>query len=86
MADLKKLRSEIDATDEQILLFLAKRVRICIAVGTAKKKEGLPVHDANREEEVFKRARAKAAEMGLNPIQVQAVYREIVNMCSAVQE
>ena len=86
MGDLKRLRGEIDAIDEQIICFLAKRVKICEAVGTSKKMQGLPVHDAEREEEVFKRVREKATELGLSPIQVEAVYREIVNMCSAVQE
>jgi len=86
MADLRKLRSEIDGIDEQILHLLSKRVEICEAVGAAKKVEGLPVYNAKREEEVFKQVREKAAELGLNPIQVGAVYREIVNMCSAVQE
>ena len=86
MADLKLLRREIDAIDEQILGFLAKRAKICEEVGTSKKMDGLPVHDAKREEEVFKRVRERAVELGLSPIQVEAVYREIVNMCSAVQE
>jgi chorismate mutase len=86
MGDLKQLRGEIDAIDEQIMRFLAKRVKVCEAVGTSKKMEGLPVHDAKREEEVLKRVRQKATELGLSSIQVEAVYREIVNMCSSVQE
>ena len=60
MADLKELRSEIDAIDEQILHFLAKRVKVCEAVGNAKKNNGLPIHDAKREEAVLKHVREKA--------------------------
>ncbi len=30
--------------------------------------------------------RKKAAGLGLDPVQVEAVYRQIVNMCMAVQE
>jgi chorismate mutase len=86
MSDIKQLRREIDAIDEQIMLLLAERVKVCEAVGTSKKTRGLPVHDAKREEEIFQRVRARAAELGLSPIQVEAVYREIVNMCSSIQE
>jgi chorismate mutase len=86
MSDINQLRREIDAIDEQIIRFLAERVRVCEAVGSTKKTQGLPVHDAKREKEVFRRIRARAVELGLSPIQVEAVYREIVNMCSSVQE
>ncbi|HTY75522.1 MAG TPA: chorismate mutase [Candidatus Nanoarchaeia archaeon] len=86
MSDLKQLRKKIDSVDEKILLFLAERVKVCEDIGLAKKSQGLPVHDPKREEEVFNLIRTKAMELGLSPIQVQAVYREIVNMCSSVQE
>jgi chorismate mutase len=66
--------------------FLEERVKICQAIGSAKKAQGLPVQDKRREEEVYRRARERAAKLALNPIEVEAVYREIVNMCSSVQE
>ena len=51
-----------------------------------KKRQGLPVQDSRREQEVYQQVKAKAAQLGLNPAQIEAIYREIVNMCSAVQE
>jgi chorismate mutase len=86
MADLRELRQEIDEIDEQILRFLADRVKVCEAIGSAKKTQGLPVRDVDREKQVYKRIREQAVELGLDPVQVEAVYREIVNMCSSVQE
>jgi chorismate mutase len=86
MIEIPKLRQKVDAIDAQILTALCERVKICKAIGAAKKKIGKPVHDASREAEVFKLIREKAAELGLDAGQVEAVYREIVNMCSAVQE
>ena len=66
---------------------LCERVKICKAIGDAKKKQGIPVHDISRENEVYKRIKEKAAAIfKLDPVQIEAVYREIVNMCSAVQE
>ena len=86
MDSIKQLRSRIDEIDEEIVHLLAKRAKICETVGSAKKVQGLPIRDSKREEEVYKRARQRATQLSLNPIQVEAVYREIVNMCSSVQE
>jgi monofunctional chorismate mutase len=86
MSELKKLRDEIDKIDEQILHLLANRVNVCEAIGAAKKKQKLSVKDEAREEEVYRRIHSQAAKLGLNPARFVAVYREIVNMCSSVQE
>jgi chorismate mutase / prephenate dehydratase len=86
MANLKELRREIDEIDEQLIRFLADRVKVCEAIGVAKKAKGLPVRDATREKDVYRRVTQQAVSLGLNPVQVEAVYREIVNMCSSVQE
>jgi chorismate mutase len=86
MAEIPKLRQRIDEIDDQILAALCERVKVCKAIGDAKKKQGKPVRDASRENEVYNRIREKGAQLGLNSSQVEAVYREIVNMCSAVQE
>jgi chorismate mutase len=84
--DINQLRKKIDTVDEQILQFLSERVRICELIGSAKKAMFLPIHDKKREEEVFRKIQERSAKLGLNPSQVEAVYREIVNMCSTVQE
>jgi monofunctional chorismate mutase len=86
MAEIAKLRQRVDTLDDQILTALCERVEICKAIGATKKKQGKPIHDASRESEVYKRVHAKCSELGLDAGQVEAVYREIVNMCSAVQE
>jgi len=86
MAEISKHRKKIDDIDDQILLALCERVKFCKAIGDAKKKQSMPIHDLSRESEVFKRIKEKAVQIGLNAGQVEAVYREIVNMCSAVQE
>ena len=86
MDDLKQLRKKVDSVDEQLLQLLSQRVQICRSIGSTKKAQGLPVQDARREQEVYQQVKAKASQLGLNPAQIEAVYREIVNMCSAVQE
>jgi chorismate mutase len=86
MGDLKQLRKRIDEIDEQILQALSERIKICKAIGATKKEQKMPIKDADRENEVYKRTREKALQLSLNPEQVEEMYREIVNMCSAVQE
>ena len=86
MAEIPKLRKKVDEIDDQILTALCERVKVCKAIGDAKKKQGKPIKDSQRETEVFNRVKEKSVEFGLNQVQIERVYREIVNMCSAVQE
>jgi chorismate mutase len=86
MDDIQQLRKRVDEVDEQILNALSERAKICRAIGLAKKKQGMQIRDAPRENELYKRVKEKAAQFHLDPLQVEAVYREIVNMCSAVQK
>jgi chorismate mutase len=84
--EIKKLRKRIDEVDEQILQSLRKRTEICGSIGLVKEKHGIPIQDFPRENDVYARIREKAADLGLDPSYVEAIYRQIVNMCSAVQE
>ncbi len=86
MDEIQQLRKRIDDIDDQILKALCERVKICKAIGAAKRKQGLTVRDFSRENEIYARIKERAARFGLDSGQVEAVYREIVNMCSAVQE
>jgi monofunctional chorismate mutase len=86
LTEVQIRRNEIDKLDRKIVRLLGERAKICKAIGAAKKARGLPVKDLKREAEVFSRIREIAVELDLNQAQVEAVYREIVNMCSTVQE
>jgi len=84
--EIKQLRKRIDKVDEQILQYLSKRAEICRSIGLVKEKHGIPTQDFPRETDVYAHIKEKAAELGLDPAHVEAVYRQIVNMCSAVQD
>jgi chorismate mutase len=86
MDEIAQKRKRIDEVDDQILLALCERVKLCKAIGEAKKKQGLAVRDSARESQVYRRIKEKSLQFGLDSGQIEAVYREIVNMCSAVQE
>jgi len=86
MDELENYRKKVDEVDDLILKALTERVKICVAIGLVKKKRGRRVKDVSREKEVYKKVRERSIELGLDSLRVEAVYREIVNMCSAVQE
>jgi len=86
MDDLESLREEIDAIDNQILADLVMRVKLCQAIGEIKKHHNKPVHDGHRETKVFQRIRDQALLLKLDPLVIERIYREIVNMCSSVQQ
>jgi chorismate mutase len=86
MEDIKQLRKRIDEVDEQILQSLIKRTEICRSIGLVKEKHGIPIQDFPRENDVYAHIRERAVELGLEPSHVEAIYRQIVNMCSAVQD
>jgi chorismate mutase len=84
--ELELYRKEVDQVDELILKALTERVKICMAIGLVKKKRGLHVKDVSRENDVYKKVKEKSVKLGLDSQKVENLYREIVNMCSAVQE
>jgi len=86
MDEIPNLRKKVDEIDDQILKALCERIQVCKAIGDAKKKQGLSIRDTSRENEVYRRIKEKSAQCQLNTLQIELVYREIVNMCSAVQE
>jgi chorismate mutase / prephenate dehydratase len=86
MDEIQQLRKKVDAIDDQILNALHERVKTCKSIGDSKKKQGKPVRDILREKDLYERVKERSIRLGLNSGQVEAVYREIVNMCSAVQE
>ena len=86
MQEIEQLRKRVDEVDEQILRSLRERAEICRSIGSVKEKQGIPVQDYPRENDVYTHIREKAAELSLDPSHVEAIYRQIVNMCSAIQD
>jgi len=85
MEDIGNLRKRIDEVDEQILLALSERTKLCTTIGLIKKKQGLPVKDRDREKELHTRIIKRAASLKLDTNHVEAIYRHVVEMCTSVQ-
>ena len=84
--EIAMLRAKIDEIDDQILYVLSERLKVCKAIGIAKKKQKMPIRDEERENELYLRVKEKSKKLGLNETQIELLYREIVNICSAVQK
>jgi chorismate mutase len=86
MERIRSLRKEIDAIDERILHLLKERVEVCKTIGATKREHHMPIRDPQREEEQYRHIMKGASELGLKPLEVNAVYREIIAMCMHAQE
>ncbi|MDB4961367.1 MAG: chorismate mutase [Myxococcales bacterium] len=84
--DLSSLRDRIEAVDRQIIRLLAERQMIVEDVASAKLTSASPFRDREREEHLLQRLRALATEAGLDPHQVERMYRVVMDMSVAHQE
>lgn len=85
MEQISQLRDKIDDIDNQILVLLQQRVEICKEIGFLKKKLNIAIQDNAREAYVYNQVRNKANDLGLDSEQIDSIFHQIVNMCSAVQ-
>lgn len=86
MADLASLREQIEAVDREIIALVAKRLAIVEGVVEAKLASASPFRDREREESLIGRLRAIAAEAGVDPHQIERLYRVVMDMSVAHQE
>jgi len=84
--DLSTLRDRIDTVDRQIIALIAERLRIVEEVALAKLDAASPFRDREREELLLLRLREHATEAGIDPHQVEALYRVVMDMSVAHQE
>ncbi|HEV8673417.1 MAG TPA: prephenate dehydratase [Methylomirabilota bacterium] len=81
---LAEWRASIDDIDRQLLRLLNQRAGIALEVGRAKRAAGAPVHDAEREHEVF----GHVLRLNAGPLSaeaVRAIWREILSASRALQ-
>lgn len=84
--DLSKLRESIDRIDRQIIALLAERQSVVAEVALAKLTAASPLRDRGREEQLLLKLREIAVEGGLDPHQIERLYRVVMDMSVAHQE
>src|SRR5262245_13470871 len=80
MADLDKLRREIDALDDELARLLDQRAGLALEIG--KLKRGAPAYRPEREAEILRRVSSKI----LPKDRLIAVFREIISACRGLEE
>ena len=82
---LKKLRRQIDYTDNQIVRLLNRRADITLKIAGIKRKLGRSIYSPDREREVLR----SIAIMNSGPLKtdaLQAIYREIMSSSLALEK
>jgi len=67
MAQLNKMRKEVDRIDEEIVEVLSKRFSVTKQIKTYKQKNKLPLFDRQRENNILKTKAELARKYGINP-------------------
>lgn len=86
MEKINALRDRIDKIDEEILHLLKERMEISKTIGRIKRGQGAPIRDPQRENEKYSILKEKAVELGLNPEDVNEIFRKIVEMSIRIQQ
>jgi chorismate mutase/prephenate dehydratase len=83
--DLQRLRESIERVDREILTKLKERMELAEGIARAKLESAVPFRDPTREEHVVRRVRENAVELGLDPHEVERLYRLLMEMSIARQ-
>ncbi len=85
MAELKKLRKEIDKIDSRILEMLNKRTNVVLKIRKTKKDKHLNTHSPDREREIL--GRLATLNQGPFPNEVlKSIYREILSASLSLEQ
>lgn len=75
VAELMRLRDEIDEIDRELVDLLARRLEKVARVGAVKSRHGMPVYAPDREAAMITRRRAEAEAAGVPPDLVEDILR-----------
>jgi len=85
MAELARIRDEIEAVDRALIDLIAQRVKLARRVGSVKRAAGLPTLDPPREAAVVRRAGALAREAGLDDEDVRYIFWHLIGLSRRIQ-
>lgn len=85
MAELARIRVEIERIDREIIDLIAQRVQHARRVGVVKRTAGLPTLDPAREAAVVRRAGALAREADLDDEDVRYIFWHLIGLSRRMQ-
>ena len=83
--DLDQLRLRLDVIDAQVLALLSERAGAVLDIGDYKRKQGLPIHVPERENNVVKRLQ-KDNPGPLHEDAIERIYRTIIEEMRKLEE
>lgn len=84
--NLKDLRAEIDAIDQEILELMRKRAEISERIAQVKEAEHLPVRDEARKEQMIAQRLATATTYGIPADIVESIWNIMHEWSVSLQE
>jgi chorismate mutase-like protein len=82
---IEELRKQVDAIDEEIVKQLNKRAELVLKIRDAKKAEGQPYHDPERELRILNKVMS-ASDGPLDADTIKHLYRHILQHMREFQE
>jgi len=83
--EISDWRKKIDELDRDLVKLLNERARCAVEIGKIKRRNGLPILELNREQEVMQKA-FDANEGPLPDQAIQRVFERIVEEGKALQK
>jgi chorismate mutase len=80
-----RARSRIDRVDEALLELLERRASIARHIAELRIVAGEPTRDPAREAALIAERREGAQQLGLDPDDVEAVFRAVIRLCRHAQ-
>jgi chorismate mutase len=77
---LQEHRSDIEQIDEQIIRLIYQRIGISKKIFEAKRAEGKPISDPEREKRVLSRAMDLATELNLDAGAIKSIFEILIMM------
>ena len=84
--DIDSLRSRIDKLDTKILRLLKRRFKTVEKLSLLKRDVGLPIKDAQREDNIHKAIAKKAASFHLNQNFTRTLFTLIMDESKNIQK
>ncbi len=82
---IEDLRGKISETDARIVRLIAERMKIAEEMGREKKKQGKQIEDKQREKVVIEKIRGISKQEGINPDDIESIYKQIITVSKRVQ-
>ena len=83
---LEEHRREIEEIDEKIIRLIDKRIGISKKIFEAKRSEGKPISDPERESLVLRKAMDLATELNLDAGAIKTIFEILITMSVQKQQ